>query len=263
MNEKISVVLISIFFSILMIGLFYMQHFIAPKFSQKYYRLIIMFLIAVVNLFIMDDYDALTPVYVFGPILKSFLFILASVLLFLGPIYQNYLIIEKMISRSPDKEKYIKLTIKSRITTLPIIDVVIGPILEELLYRYCNGNLWMNVEIKTWKIIFISPLIFGLAHFHHFFEASDLKHHWKPVLKRTLLQVGFSSLFGFWDQFCYVKTRGLLTCIIIHGFCNYMQFPDFAGAFNWPDQKQRKELLQVYILGIILFIIFTIILSLI
>ena len=262
MDEKTTVVLISIFFSVIMIGIFYVQHIIAPKISTQKYRLSVMVIISIINLYVLDRFDALFPLAVFGPFPTFLLFILATFLLFVGPMLQNYLQIQKIVMRVPDKEKYVKLMIKNKIKQFPIVDVIVAPIIEEFLYRYCNGNLWINAEISTLKIIFVSPLIFGLAHFHHFFETPDLKHKWKKALLRVLIQVGFTSLFGFWNQFCWVKTHGLLTCILLHAFCNYMQFPDFDEAFHWPDPKQRKKLILTYITGIVIFVVFTLLISL-
>lgn len=260
MNEKVTVVCISILFSVLMIALFYVQHIIAPNMNKRYYRLGVMVIIAFLNFLIMDSFDALIPLNIFGPTCAALLFIISTVGLFIGPIFQNYLNDLHAESRIPDKAKYREIKRKQRIQNFPYMDVIIAPIIEEVLYRYCNGNLWMSVGISNSKIIFCSPLIFGLAHFHHFFETEDLAKYWKRALLTCIIQVGFTSLFGFWNQFCWVKTRGILTCIILHSFCNYMQFPNFKEAINWPFIQERRRLYTAYIAGIIIFCVLTLIL---
>ncbi|EAY04842.1 Clan U, family U48, CaaX prenyl peptidase 2-like [Trichomonas vaginalis G3] len=258
MISELKAVGISLCISVTFISIFYVQKLIAPSVKKSTYRLTVIFLAFLVNFAILMHYDAVHPVYAFGDSVCSLLFILTTVCLFIGPIFQNYFKFMSRYNIVKDKNGFLKNNLRSFIYDFPIIDVIIAPALEELLYRYAGGNLWLKANISDLKVIFLSPLIFGVAHFHHFFE---LHGPWQKRLIKCIIQVGFTSLFGFWTTFCWIKTHGLLTCMILHGFCNYMQFPDFAEALNWPNLSQRKVLYTSYISGIIIYVLLTYIIA--
>ncbi|KAH8156449.1 hypothetical protein CIB48_g11797, partial [Xylaria polymorpha] len=81
------------------------------------------------------------------------------------------------------------------------------------------------------RTIFLSPVIFGLAHFHHFYEFR-VTHPHEPVvmgLLRSLLQFSYTSLFGAYATFLFLRTGSLLAIFVVHAFCNIMGLPRLWG----------------------------------
>jgi prenyl protein peptidase len=104
------------------------------------------------------------------------------------------------------------------------------------------------------ETIFLSPVIFGLAHVHHFYEFR-LTHPQVPVsaaLLRSVLQFGYTTLFGAYATFLFVRTGSLLAVCAVHAFCNCMGLPQVWGRVepesSWPggngapgDAKGRRR----------------------
>lgn len=81
------------------------------------------------------------------------------------------------------------------------------------------------------RTIFLSPIIFGLAHLHHFYEFR-VTHPSAPVaqaLVRSVVQLGYTTLFGAYATFLLLRTGSLLAIFVVHAFCNCMGFPRFWG----------------------------------
>lgn len=84
------------------------------------------------------------------------------------------------------------------------------------------------------KIIFITPLYFGIAHVHHLFESrlSDPRARWLPLIIRTVVQFGYTTLFGWYATFLYLRTGSLLAVCLVHSFCNINGLPRFWGRIE-------------------------------
>jgi prenyl protein peptidase len=81
------------------------------------------------------------------------------------------------------------------------------------------------------QIIFLTPLYFGIAHLHHLYEFR-ITHSEVPLLVailRSLFQFTYTSLFGFFAAFVYIRTGNVYTCMLAHTFCNWMGLPRFYG----------------------------------
>jgi prenyl protein peptidase len=100
-----------------------------------------------------------------------------------------------------------------------------------MLFRSASVPLMLLAETSVTKTIFLSPIIFGLAHLHHFYEFR-ISHPQVPVsvaLFRSLLQLTYTSLFGAYATFLFLRTGSLLAIFVVHAFCNCMGFPRFWG----------------------------------
>jgi prenyl protein peptidase len=81
------------------------------------------------------------------------------------------------------------------------------------------------------RIVFISPLHFGIAHVHHFYEFR-LTHPDTAVtvaIFRSLFQFAYTTLFGWFAAFVYLRTGSLPAVILIHSFCNWCGLPRLWG----------------------------------
>ncbi|KAI3336552.1 CaaX protease [Xylariaceae sp. AK1471] len=110
-------------------------------------------------------------------------------------------------------------------------NIVAGPFTEEVLFRSASVPLMLIARTSVARTIFLSPVIFGLAHFHHFYEFR-VTHPHVPVLTgllRSLLQFGYTSLFGAYATFLFLRTGSLLAIFVAHAFCNIMGLPRFWG----------------------------------
>ncbi|KAI1738319.1 CaaX protease [Xylaria scruposa] len=110
-------------------------------------------------------------------------------------------------------------------------NIVAGPFTEEVLFRSASVPLMLVAQTSMTRTIFLSPVIFGLAHFHHFYEFR-VTHPHEPVvtgLLRSLLQFSYTSLFGAYATFLFLRTGSLLAIFVVHAFCNIMGLPRLWG----------------------------------
>ncbi|KAI9746578.1 MAG: hypothetical protein M1818_000291 [Claussenomyces sp. TS43310] len=122
-------------------------------------------------------------------------------------------------------------------------NLIAGPITEEILFRSCAIPLFILSRASPSTIIFLTPLIFGLAHIHHFYEFR-ITHPHNPLLAsitRSLFQLSYTTLFGAYATFLYLRTGSLLAVVLAHSFCNFMGLPRVwgrvrgAGTLMEPD----------------------------
>ena len=87
------------------------------------------------------------------------------------------------------------------------------------------------------RTIFLSPVIFGLAHLHHFYEFRLTNPRVSAVaaLLRSLLQFSYTTLFGAYATFLFLRTGSVLAIFVVHAFCNCMGFPRFWGRLQPAD----------------------------
>lgn len=109
-----------------------------------------------------------------------------------------------------------------------------GPATEEILFRSASVPLLLLSGASTTTIVFLTPIIFGLAHVHHFYEFR-ITHPHTPVVNavlRSVLQFSYTTLFGGYATFLYLRTASLLSVILVHAFCNWIGFPRFWGKVS-------------------------------
>ncbi|KAG1697650.1 hypothetical protein DVH05_016089 [Phytophthora capsici] len=128
---------------------------------------------------------------------------------------------------------------------------VLGPLTEEFVFRSCMVPLLVCAQFTAKQIVLGSPLMFGAAHLHHFMEY--VRHG--RSLKDAALTVGFqliyTSLFGAYATFLFLRTGHFASIFLVHVFCNVMGFPDLS-FFN-PESSlhpYRLVILGAYFFGI-------------
>lgn len=62
------------------------------------------------------------------------------------------------------------------------------------------------------------------------------------AILRTLLQLAYTTLFGGYATFLYLRTGSLLGVILVHAFCNWMGFPRFWGRVTAGDTAIAPDL---------------------
>lgn len=116
-------------------------------------------------------------------------------------------------------------------------NIIAGPFTEEVLFRSASVPLMIVAQTSVTRTIFLSPVIFGLAHFHHFYEFR-VTHPHEPVaaaLLRSLFQLTYTSLFGAYATFLFLRTGSLLAIFVVHAFCNVMGLPRLWGQVEPPS----------------------------
>ena len=99
----------------------------------------------------------------------------------------------------------------------------------------------------------MTPIIFGLAHAHHFYEFR-ISHPHTPLpaaILRTVFQLSYTTLFGAYATFLYIRTGSLLAVTFVHAFCNWQGLPRVWGRLEGPetligpdlggDNKRRED----------------------
>ena len=118
-------------------------------------------------------------------------------------------------------------------------NLLVGPASEELVFRALTIPLFLLADTSPVRIVFLTPLVFGLAHFHHLF--GFLQSHtprgsrWPPLkawmggIAQSLFQLLYTSLFGFFAAFVFLRTGNLWAAIVAHSLCNWMGLPRVWG----------------------------------
>lgn len=108
------------------------------------------------------------------------------------------------------------------------------------MFRSAIVPLHLLAHEAPGRIVFIAPLYFGIAHVHHFYEFR-LTHPDTPALAallRSLFQFGYTTIFGWYATFVYMRTGSLLAVVVVHSFCNWCGLPRFWGRVEAGDDMQ-------------------------
>jgi prenyl protein peptidase len=113
----------------------------------------------------------------------------------------------------------------------PPLTIIQGPVSEELVWRSFIVPLHVLGHFSGKQIVFLTPLYFGIAHVHHLYEfrITHPEVSFALSILRSLFQFTYTSLFGFFATFVYLRTGNVYTCMLAHTFCNWMGLPRFFG----------------------------------
>ncbi|KAK5950108.1 CAAX prenyl protease [Knufia fluminis] len=155
--------------------------------------------------------------------------LLLTHILYFGPLY-NDIYLDRTLS--PISGIWSEL-VTSLSSSIGYRNYIAGPITEELLFRsvILPIHLLSPLADSPKKLVFLTPLYFGIAHVHHFYEfrLSHPDTPLTPALLRTVFQFGYTTVFGWYAAFVYLRTGSLYAAFIIHAFCNYMGLPRLWG----------------------------------
>lgn len=126
---------------------------------------------------------------------------------------------------------------------------IIAPASEELVFRSLTISVYVVAQVDATRIVFITPLVFGLAHIHHLVDflqsgtpvgrKTPSLNIWVAGIIRSLFQFTYTSLFGFFAAFVFLRTGNLLACIVAHTFCNWQGIPRFYGRVGQYAEDHR------------------------
>ncbi|XP_047433364.1 CAAX prenyl protease 2 [Mugil cephalus] len=127
---------------------------------------------------------------------------------------------------------------------------VVAPLTEELVFRACMLPMLVPCAGPS-TAIFICPLFFGVAHFHHVIELLRFRQGTlSGIFLSAVFQFSYTAVFGAFTAFIFIRTGHLIGPVLCHSFCNYMGFPSISTAMEHP---YRLTILSSYLLGVFLF----------
>ncbi|KAF8911810.1 CAAX protease self-immunity-domain-containing protein [Mucidula mucida] len=163
---------------------------------------------------------------------------LVTPMLFLGPLYAMYLQQQLPLQAGT-------AIVKNYVHVIGLRNVIIAPLTEEIVFRACMLSMYHLCGASRRKMIFLSPLWFGLAHLHHGWDTYNRYGRTSSALQRAILQAVFqlvyTTLFGFHCCYLFLRTGSILPAVTSHMFCNVM-------AENMP--KKRTGIIAAYVLGV-------------
>ncbi|XP_018546635.1 CAAX prenyl protease 2 [Lates calcarifer] len=129
---------------------------------------------------------------------------------------------------------------------------VVAPVTEELVFRGAMLPMLVPCTGPT-AAIFTAPLFFGVAHFHHIIEQRQLhKDSMRVILLVAGMQFLYTTVFGAYTAFIFMRTGHVVGPVLCHSFCNSQGLPDISSALQHP---QSTALLFSYLMGALLFLV--------
>lgn len=172
--------------------------------------------------------------------------LLLVVILFIGPLFESGIVESRW--RHWGRWSIIRESVYDDWTGWR--NLVVGPISEEYVFRAQATALFLLAQSSAIRIMWFGPLIFGVAHVHHFSETiihlkSDKTSYMSalltpaillPAVLRSVFQFGYTTLFGAFAGFVILRTGNLYACVLVHTFCNWMGLPRFWGRVQGPER---------------------------
>jgi len=131
---------------------------------------------------------------------------------------------------------------------------IVAPITEEVVFRTCVLAFYHMAGVSSKKLVFLSPLWFGLAHVHHGWEVYHRMGCTRAAAQSAILsvvfQLAYTTLFGFHCAYLFLKTGSLIPPVVSHIFCNTMGLPGFGSdVAQFP--RKRLSIISAYLVGIV------------
>ena len=205
-------------------------------------------------------YSRLSLLHIFGiypaPLKSSIIApLLLTACLFAGPLFEKTVIDGKWrqwLTLQPLKETLNSWT--------GYRNYIVGPLTEEILFRALIISLHLNTPPapSTSKgaaqgldnhhpslriLIFITPLYFGIAHIHHCYEQRLTHPHtpFLPIFLSSLIQFAYTTIFGWYAAFLFLRTGSLWAVVAVHSFCNWMGLPRVWGRVGGELAEMVSE----------------------
>jgi prenyl protein peptidase len=118
-----------------------------------------------------------------------------------------------------------------------------APLTEELLFRSLLLPLALLTARPPQAGLFLTPLTFAAAHLNHLYEFA-LTNPGRPLRAAAalaLLQFAYTTLFGWFAAFVFLRTGSLWACVAVHAFCNSMGLPRVWGRVEAWEEDDEDE----------------------
>ncbi|KAI8140799.1 hypothetical protein BJV82DRAFT_671176 [Fennellomyces sp. T-0311] len=179
--------------------------------------------------------------------------VVLTAVLFLGPLVQLYYEQSLPYQSNFDFTRDVKSVFFS---LLGQRNYVVAPITEEFVFRACMIAVLHHAGFSRAYLIFVSPMYFGLAHLHHAWENF---HQWgsnkgalRLVLFSSTFQFCYTTVFGWYVSFVFLRLGSIWPPILCHTFCNIMGFPDVSDI-QLQSPARQKVIKCAFAGGVVLF----------
>ncbi|CAB3249306.1 unnamed protein product [Arctia plantaginis] len=125
---------------------------------------------------------------------------------------------------------------------------VMAPLSEEWVFRACMTPLLLQC-LEPMTAVFVGPVLFGIAHFHHMLEQIKAGFAFKTALLVSTFQFTYTSMFGAYSAYLFLRTGHFVAPLVVHMFCNHMGFPNFGEIREFPP-LQRLVIAMSFLLGL-------------
>ncbi|XP_064093436.1 CAAX prenyl protease 2-like [Macrobrachium nipponense] len=168
-------------------------------------------------------------------------------ILFLGPLVQSHLSVPVTFTL----KMYLDPLYWYNTAQNPIWwrNQVVAPFSEEFTFRACMLPILLQC-FPSGKAIFIAPLFFGVAHLHHAVDRFRVGIELPAVILISCFQFLYTSVFGFYSSFLFIRTGHFLPLFAVHAFCNHMGLPELKDMLNKPAPL-RNKLMVCHVVGLV------------
>lgn len=182
-----------------------------------------------------------------------------TMILYIGPIVNSicrYQFISKQNNGSFSQRKF-SISFNQLDRWLACRNFLVAPLTEELIYRGCIVKALLRTKFSRNAVVWLSPLFFGSSHIHHVYRL--VTHEKYPVAlawKIAAFQLIYTTLFGAYASFCYIRTGSLTGVVLSHSFCNFMGLPSISHMNKNVETYRFRNIINVaYLIGILLFVL--------
>lgn len=85
---------------------------------------------------------------------------------------------------------------------------------------------------------------------HHMIERLRTGMDKKTAILISFFQFFYTSIFGIYSAYLFVRTGHFVAPFIVHAFCNHMGFPDIPDLISQAEPK-RCIFFVLYVLGLV------------
>jgi len=128
---------------------------------------------------------------------------------------------------------------------------VVAPFSEEFTFRACMLPVLLGHYTHSQAIV-VSPLFFGVAHFHHMVERIRKGEDILSSFLISMFQFTYTTIFGMYSALLFIRTGHFAAPFLVHAYCNFMGFPDFVEVVN-SEPKKRIFLSAMFVIGAVSF----------
>ncbi|KAL0244051.1 hypothetical protein I308_105314 [Cryptococcus tetragattii IND107] len=174
--------------------------------------------------------------------------------LMVGPLYAMYLSGEVPVIGWGKKGESLCSTVKREFSLVEVRNYIVGPLTEEVVFRSTVLAVSLLGRLPLKSLVFGTPMWFGIAHAHHGFEmykkngrngAAALQ-----AILTTLFQLTYTTLFGWFASYLYLRTGSVLPPLSAHVYCNVMgMYLPTTAIKRYP--RKKTLIWGTYLAGIV------------
>ncbi|XP_072158088.1 CAAX prenyl protease 2 isoform X3 [Bemisia tabaci] len=126
---------------------------------------------------------------------------------------------------------------------------IVAPLSEEVIFRACMLPLLLTC-FKPMAAVFICPLFFGTAHFNRLAERVLAGVDFKHAFLFSFFQFIYTTIFGAYSAYLFVRTGHFVPSFLAHVFCNIMGLADIMEIVSLPEPR-RSITAAIFVIGFI------------